>query len=184
MKYTASILIFILLGLSACSPAPTQAPSRVPPTATLQTNSSGYPEPSVVANPQAAYPMPTVDYSNTGPLPTDDPADGKVRAVIFNNGAPVAYTVFFLADVMKDPKTGLELGTSLDRNNAPKAVSAKDGQIEFVNVPPGRYGLILLDGTSTYLLVNPDDGKAILLTVTAGSLIDLKQLKFINLPIN
>jgi len=96
----------------------------------------------------------------------------------------VAYTVFFLANVMKDTKTGLELSTSLDRNNIQRRVSNKDGQIEFVNVPPGRYGLILLDGASTYSLVNPDDGKAILLQQRLVLSSNLKQLNFVNLPLN
>ena len=215
MRITAFMLVLILLGLSACAPAPTQAPTVVPtlalqptgsgypapteavnpdlaypigptpgPTLALQPTDSGYPGPSVASTPDLAYPNPTVDYSNTGPTPTNDPETGDVRAVIYNNGAPVTYTVFFLADVMKDQKTGQELSTSLDRNSAPKAVSDKDGKIEFVNVRPGRYGLTLLNGTSTYLLINPDDGKAILLSVTKGTSTDLKELKFVNLPID
>lgn len=196
MKYFGLFLAALLLGLSACSPkleTATVHPQAVdtrpvgsayPAAGGIGTQAPAYIEPSAIANTGPAYPMPTVDYTNTTPSPTADSADGLVKAVIFNNGQPVPYVVFFLADVMKDPKTGMELGTSLDRNVAPKSVSDKDGKIEFVNVKPGRYGLVLLDGTTTYLLLNPADGQAILLSVNAGETVDLKQLNFNNLPIN
>jgi len=124
----------------------------------------------------------------TAPQPTtieqtQDAEMAKVTGTILLNGEPVNYLRLFLADVLQS-SDGVEIATSLDRLIAPTALSGEDGEFIFFNVPPGRYGLMLYEGLNSYLLLDPNNGKAILVSVQAGDAIDLGIYKFTDLPIN
>lgn len=187
----------LLLILAACSSSNTSTPpaqTDLPvqpldttpypyPPANLAGEQQGYPMPSFDANANP-YPIPTTDYSSLIVNVTPDPTMGHVTGEILLNGKPLPYQMFFLANVLKDSKTGMELATSLDRSVAPRTFSDEKGVFDFANVPPGRYGLILLNGTDTYLLIYPGKQEAILLTVEAGGKIDLGLLDFEDLPVD
>ena len=171
IKYT---LLLITSFLTSCSL------SKINDKPTIQP----YPLPNVSNQSQFAYPLPSVDYSSQFPTLTINPDYGIVRLIIYNNGKPLSFYNFYLASVLKDPKTGLELSASLDRSKAPHALSNEKGEVFFVNVPPGRYGLMFIEATDSYLLLNPSDGSPMFITVEAGSNIDLGLLEYSDLPVD
>jgi hypothetical protein len=191
------IIILVVL-LSACNQShqsSDEASSRSAGTNPKKT--SGYPEPGIISKessypaPQQVlpsfsdtYPQPTVDYSSILKPITPDSTKGSVRSTIFYLGKPLSDTLFFLANVLTSEGSNIEAATSLDRNNAPKTISDKNGQIIFTNVSPGRYGLILSAGIQTYLLLDPFDQKPIFITVEAGKEIDLGKFNFEDLPLD
>jgi uncharacterized protein YceK len=168
-----AVLLVLLVGCSqvqkptAPAKGTTSSGYLAPPTAAA--SNPGYPVNSTAATPQAAK--------------TSIPGTATVQVKISNNNAALSGTTFFLANTLKNSE-GQEISTSLDPTTAPLAVSDPDGSVVFHNVKPGRYGLMLSSGMDTYLLLNPNDGKAILLTVKADDKIDLGDLKFTNLPVN
>jgi len=148
-----------------------------------QTNSdANYPVPTKSEGYDPGYPIDT-SKMETATVPSVVPNTGLVYGVIEYNGKPLPKTTFFLADVLEDEK-GKEIATSLDRVSAPMSVTDANGLLKFYNVKPGRYGLILAEGMNTYLLLYPDTGEAILITVRDGGEIDLGLIKFTDLPID
>jgi len=129
------------------------------------------------------YPAPATTEFKESALPTHDSNLGIVEVQILINDAPVVDTLFFLADVLKS-QDGLEIATSLDRTIAPRAFSDQEGVVRFINVKPGRYGLILYEGMNSYLLLNPMDGQAILVTVGSRDNLDLGTMRFSELPLD
>jgi hypothetical protein len=120
------------------------------------------------------------------PTVTADPKMGMVVGVLKLKGKPVPFVALGLADVLKDAQ-GLEVATSYDRSSAPQVDTEADGSFAFMNVKPGRYGLIYANEPETYLLLKPGDPdiqEAVLVTVTAGQKIDLGVLDFNDLPGN
>ena len=95
----------------------------------------------------------------------------------------MVYSTLFLADVLVDEKTGIEISAALDRSIAPKTITDENGEFTFSNVRPGRYGLILIVGTEIYLLLYPDSELGVLLTVEFGE-IDLGILDYSDLPLD
>lgn len=108
MKHIKYTILLITAVLTSCSL------SKISDNPTIQP----YPLPSVSNQSQFAYPLPSVDYSSQFPTLTINPVYGIVRSIIFNNGNPLSFYNFYLASVLKDPKTGLELSASLDRSKA------------------------------------------------------------------
>jgi hypothetical protein len=198
MPYRALSFIMLVILLGACnstvtpvpisqteSPANTLDTAAYPypyPSVDLTADTSGYPAPSL--NNSNPYPIPTADYSVLLVEVTPNPTMGQVSGEILLKGKPLPFQTFFLADVLKDNKTGMELATSLDRSTAPKTISNENGVFSFMNVPPGRYGLIFISATDTYLLLYPGKQEAILVTVEAGGKIDLGVLDFEDLPVD
>jgi hypothetical protein len=131
---------------------------------------------------ETSYPSPLVTENDVIIEPTLDNTLGIVIVKILLNEKPVPETLFFLADVLKSEE-GLEIATSLDRSTAPRAFSDEEGLVRFINLQPGRYGLILYEGMNSYLLLNPNDGQAILVTVDSNNVIDLGTMRFFDLPI-
>ena len=118
------------------------------------------------------------------PAETADPGMGAVVGTLKYKGKPLSLVTLGLANVIKDAQ-GLEVATQFDRAFSPQTSTQANGSFEFLNLKPGRYGLIYANGPETYLLLKPGDPniqEAILMTVTAGQKVDLGVLDFDNLP--
>lgn len=139
-------------------------------------------QPATINTIASGYPVPPVAETQEVIQPTQDNTLGSVTVKILLNDQPIPETLFFLADVLKSAE-GLEIATSLDRTTAPRAFSDEEGIVRFINLPPGRYGLILYEGMNSYLLLNPNDGQAILVTVNSNREIDLGTMRFLDLPL-
>lgn len=96
---------------------------------------------------------------------------------------PVAGEILFLGTVLSDPVSGKELAVSLDKSNAPKSVTNSEGVFIFKNLPAGKYGLMLISGMDSFLLLYPKTQDAILLDVSDHNIYDLGLLDYDDLPL-
>jgi hypothetical protein len=85
--------------------------------------------------------------------------------------------VIFLGTILRND-TGAEGLVELDKITAPKAALNALGEFVFVDVPPGRYGLMLELRGGTVLLNNPQDGSDLIIEVTGGQVLDLGELGY------
>ncbi len=181
--------LWALLGLlaAACSSTtPTFQPVATEPLS-LQVSGSpvaGYPPPV-----SGAYPAPqepTQGPALTDPAVTPDPNQGVVRGVLMvrkgGTAQPVASQTLYLAEILKDD-AGVERAASVDRQTSPRTMTNAEGHFVFVNVPPGRYGLVLDTVVDSYLLNDPASGGSLLVETTAGQEVALGELVYDTLPI-
>ena len=172
------ILIIIFLG--ACSAASPSQTGGVSPT---DIPASQYPGPYIEATKDSAYPAPATPVPGASlPTSTSDPQMGNVQGVLLLNGQPVNNVFFYLAEIIKD-KTGKDIVAGLDRVNSPNTHTNNDGSFAFINMKPGKYGLILDVATNQFLINYPDETKAIVITVEAGKTVDLGTLDYDSLPL-
>jgi len=184
--------------LSACS-APSAQPSTntavptVPGEQPAATAVSAYPGPGATGaypGPGAtgAYPAP----GNEPPAPTvsmepiivPQPASGEVGIttgtlyrIDGENRIPITNATLYLGALLQTAE-GVDAMVQMDRNVAPKTITNGLGQFLFLDLPPGRYGL-MLDAIEGALLLNqPDDGTDLIIEVTGGQVNDLGELAY------
>jgi hypothetical protein len=179
MKKINLILIAVLF-LSGCTSEisqKTETPANVPsvgyPISTLSTTND-------VVN---SYPVEITPTFEEVIIPTADSTKGNVTFIVNYKDTPLANYSFFLADVLKGAD-GNEMATALDRVNSPHAVSNPDGKVVFYNVEPGRYGLMIIEGMNSYLLLNPFDGNSQIIEVSDNKTTDLGVLNYSDLPLD
>jgi hypothetical protein len=83
---------------------------------------------------------------------------------------------------MKD-NNGNDIVAGLDLSKAETTTTGQDGSFTFVNVPLGRYALVLDIVNQQYLLSYPDKEEAIIMQVEAGKEINLGDLNYDELPL-
>ncbi len=184
-----TIALFAMVMVGCASAEPTQAPKNlVTPQATAYPGTGlspegaypGYPAPTPPPSLEStSYPEPIVVQNIA--TPTTAAGTGKVTGKMLLKGVIVKNVALGLGAVLKS-KEGAELVTSFGRPQSPTADTRDDGTFTFVNVPPGRYGLIFADLPETYLLIYPGKKDAILMTVEAEKTLDLGVLDFADLP--
>ncbi len=175
------VLFVVFIILVSCTSIPT---TQIAPTNDLSTEDTGYPAPVIPI--ESVYPAGEQPVQNTESVlqATQDPQLGAVTGIMKYKGKPVDGVSLGLANVIKNAQ-GTEIATSFDRTTAPQANTGKDGSFAFVNVKPGRYGLIYANLPETYLLLVPGDPnivQAILVSVEAGQQTDIGILDFDELP--
>ncbi|GIV64257.1 MAG: hypothetical protein KatS3mg083_634 [Candidatus Dojkabacteria bacterium] len=106
-----------------------------------------------------------------------------VKGKILSKSEPVSGQILFLGTVLSDPVSGQELAVSLDRSNAPKFVTNSDGTFYFKNVLYGKYGLMLISGIDSFLLLYPRTQDAIIIAVEQLTIYDLGILDYDLLPL-
>ncbi len=186
----ALIVMFVLgLTLAACqteSPTAITSPS-INLTIIAPTLPSGYPAPG---QNNAAYPPPAQAQPTQPSEPlveaTQDPAMGSVIGVLQllegGSAKPVGGQTLYLARVIVG-SDGQERAASFSQQTAPRARTDDQGAFRFVNVPPGRYGLVIDIVIESYLLNDPTSGASLLLTVEGPQVVDLGELAFTTLPL-
>lgn len=89
----------------------------------------------------------------------------------------------YLAPAIKDEK-GQEAFVGFDRQSPLQSITDSQGCFAFYDIPVGRYGLVLDDIISSYLLMRPDGQDAMLVVITdETTLQDLGQLIYDSLPV-
>lgn len=109
------------------------------------------------------------------------PESGKamVRGLINMPDPPTALLgELFLAKTMPTNNPEIEL-LELDQDAAPRAIIARDSMaFVFVNVEPGRYGLIAWEPMNSMVLNDPKTGQTLYIDISAGQIVDLGALNF------
>jgi hypothetical protein len=89
----------------------------------------------------------------------------------------VAGFYLYLGDILQNNE-GAESLVELDRENSPKARLNAMGEFVFVDVPPGRYGLMLDLVRGAVLLNDPDDGSDMIVEIQGGQVMDLGEMAY------
>jgi hypothetical protein len=169
-------IVIIILAFTACSG---QGTASINPT-TVKSSQDGYPSPK---SPDSSYPAPVIPQNQPQkPTQTSDASMGQVQGRLSLRGKPVAGVNIYLGEVIKD-SSGREIVASLNQKKDPNSLTDQDGVFNFVNIAPGRYAIIVDNVTSAFMLMDPKDQKAMLLTLQPGDKIDLGKLDYSDLPI-
>jgi hypothetical protein len=150
--------LLLLLIVAACD-----APSIPAPVSPLSTVS---PVPGAVA----ASPVSTP----TVPAMTPQPGTGGVigRLSDIRTGQPAVITILYLEESINHDAPPLLYGPL---SGQPRTDSLSDGSFAFNNVPPGEY-ILALYSPIDILYYQQGDGKAVLIQVEEGEILDLGQV--------
>jgi hypothetical protein len=186
-----SKIIIYLLGIvifSSCSPAPPVPFTPTPNPVGEITPEAGYPYPPPAVGHQPPYPVETTPAQAAVPTDPQEIVEqlqtglGAVSGTLLINRQPRPAASLYLADVIQDDR-GAEMVASYDPANSPRAFTDSSGNFLYVNIPPGRYGLVLDSVIASYLLHYPDRDEPILITITAGEVTDIGDLDYDDLPL-
>lgn len=183
MKFSLVIILILTLSIAAAG-CGTTTPTPIEESAS-PTQSPGYPLPSAPTF-QSPYP----DQGEGGqvfedvepePTPTFDSDKGIIRGKILRNDNPVQDITLYLAEVMKDSE-GNELIASFSKTDSPRTSTNQEGSFTFLNITPGRYGLVLDTVIDSYLLHDPENDEQIIISVEQGKEVNIGELSFESLP--
>jgi hypothetical protein len=123
---------------------------------------------------------------SASPTATVIPGTGQVMGILqlMSNGNPhpVKNSLLYLAETIKD-SSGNNSFAAMDRIHSPRTESDDNGRFTFVNIPPGNYGLILDQVSSSYLLLKPGSQEVMIISVSADERVDLGTLTYASLPV-
>lgn len=140
---------------------------------------------------EAASPLSPV--ASPLPTPTSVPAISSSEGtgvitgrllLILEDGriVPVPDVVMAAAEVLTNDQ-GEEKVVGYDRTGSPKDQTDENGFFAIVDVPPGRYGLILDTVMTSFLLSMPDQSGDMLITIEPGTQADMGELTYDMLPL-
>lgn len=112
-------------------------------------------------------PPPTLP--TTAAFPTSQPGMGTVRGVLVRMVGGDLY----LAKLLPDDEFPL---FELEMNVSPKAIINETGEFIFINVPPGRYGLVFWTPLNSFLIKDTEAGTTLVITVEADELINIGEI--------
>ncbi len=174
---TLPLALFMILILASCG-KPSATPTTYP-----------YPANNPYPNLDPNYPPPSTSQAveaslrADAPLPTSS-SGGTVTGVLKagNPLEPVYQLPFYLGEVimLKDGRPGI---VSLEKTTAPRALIDTNGRFVFLNVPAGKYSLVLDFVIHTLILRVPSTGEDIYIDVTEGKLIDMGELAYPDLKV-
>lgn len=192
------ILVFALLSgcsrsqeeeITATTPTEHKLMTEEPEVEETEIEGPGYPAAPIYPTVPPPYPA-----SDPSPDPTSviidpqtimenlNPGLGAVTGIILDKKQPRPNAIIYLAEVISDEQ-GREMVASYDRSSSPRSETDAMGRFVFINIPPGRYGLILDTVVSAYLLHFPNEDLPFLFTVVADELEDIGELDYDNLPL-
>ncbi len=191
MPYVRVLLILVMLlsFLTACggSPEPPMSEATMP---------DGYPSildayPDPVAPTPVSYPSQEDDDKpiSTEPFIIPSPSadqvgnvTGRLFRVTEGRSEPIRNTKLFLGTILQSQE-GVEGLVQLNRGIDPEVTTDDQGNFVFVDIQPGRYGLMIDTATSGALLLNqPDTGTNMIVEVIGGEVVDLGKLEYSGLP--
>lgn len=172
MNNKIAVFFLLIFFIAGCSSIPSQASPTISP---KSTSNNGYPITAKTSN--AAYPAQTVSSNGSASSATSDANLGTVKGVMLLKNVPVKDVTLYLARIIKDSQ-GRELAAGYERDSTLRSYSDQNGNFEIVNVPAGRYGLILDLVSTAYLLHDPGDQGSLIFTIDAGKTTDLGSLNY------
>lgn len=133
--------------------------------------------------------LPACSVTPPAPLPTATPTlapdKGRVVGVMqvrTGTGVQGLYRYnLYLGRTIKD-NSGKDIFVSLDRINSPRATTDEQGRFAFQNIDPGTYGMLLDTGNNSFQLLQPGKEEMIIVTVGAGTTVDLGTLVYDSVP--
>ena len=169
MQFRVLVMIVVLLyTLVSCANTPNASTNANTPNASTNAN---IPTTEQGTTPQA-FVVPTPGSDKVGTV------TGKLIRVRKKDGEkPLAKAPLYLGTVLKSNQ-GAEGLVSLDKGTAPKTTVDAQGNFAFINVPPGRYGLMIETPIAVVLLNQPDSGNNMIVDVKGGKVVDLGELKY------
>jgi hypothetical protein len=153
-----AILLFATISIG-CQSAPTSLPSTTSPT----------PLRSPLQSPLS------IPADLNVPLPTQDPNLGSVKGIYLVAGQPEVGRILYLAGVVKDA-SGKETAVGFERSSPLRTTTQSDGSFRFVNVPPGKYAIVVDVIVNAFMMNDPKSGKDLLVEIVNGSQVDLGTL--------
>lgn len=165
------LLLALSLVLVGCGANPTEIPE-----ATQDIAHSPLPTPDIESSPPA-------ESAEATEIPAPSSSAGMVTGFLLSGDPPQGrdQSILFLGKVITS-EDGSPVMASINKQSAPKAISEEGGKFVFVDVPPGRYALVLDLITSTVILRHPTRGEDLLIDVTEGEITDLGELVYSDLP--
>jgi len=136
----------------------------------------GAPVPKPTVSPLSPMPTPAavpINSSSPVPVATSMPGLGTVtgRLVAQETKSPLMNKTVYLARITDASDTKFSVA-ALDKSS-PAFVTNGDGSFAFLDVPPGRYGLIMEGLIETVLLADLKTGKDIAVAIDADKTLDL-----------
>jgi hypothetical protein len=107
---------------------------------------------------------------------------GALSGRILLNGTPVSGVSIYLGNVLSD-ENGNPLATSIDRSMAPLSVTDENGYFQ-MNAEAGEYGVMFSNTPEVYLLLFPNEDRAIIIKIVEGEEYYLGVLNYSDLPLN
>jgi hypothetical protein len=165
LRYTARALAYalaVLLLVTGCSARATTAP--VSPT-----------EGAIVSPLQS--PLQSQQEGTAQEVPTPSPGLGVIVGALIDQtqDAPLVDRTLYLAPLIKSEDGTMEVAR-LVVETAPSAQTDAAGQFVFVDVPPGRYGIVLSGQANDYLLADFRSESEVLVVVEAGQTADTGEI--------
>lgn len=163
-----SVILLCLVVLSNC------APDAAVTTTTSPLTSPIYESP-------ISTPSGTEIYADIRPAEWDatpEPGMAVVKGQIQLSLPSALLGELFLAKAMATSNPEIEL-LELDQENAPMAVIARESMaFVFLNIEPGRYGIIAWEPMNAMVLNDPATGQTLYIDVKADDVIDVGVLSF------
>jgi hypothetical protein len=146
-----------------------------------------YPDP----NATAFVPPPTIEYTYPGPVHTevsieiqlpeklDVPEVGEDTGIVIGQlltpgpGGEPYIGVLYLASTLESSDPKYQPMVAFSEASDPKGIQDRNGNFLFVDVPPGKYALIIWTPVTNTVIENPETGEYLYLDVTAGEILDL-----------
>jgi hypothetical protein len=187
MKHMLLVVAIVTVLLASCGGPPTPG-QLVIMTATPSAHLSS-PLPTVAATLTGATPgtfeSPLAAITQTSPLATPAIAGRATISGILLYGSespkPAAGVLLGLGELVPGPKGTPEMAR-FARSTSPTTQTDSAGRFVFTNVKAVPYVLIQDDITESYLLNDPRTGKDMIITPSAGQVLDLGTLTYATLP--
>jgi hypothetical protein len=192
VKYMKMVLWIIALSLILAGCGGTNEPA--PPVELTVENPTDNPADIPYPDPNATpfVPPPTIEYTYPGPIQTevsteielpeklDIPEPGKDTGIVIGQlltpgpGGDPYIGVLYLASTLapSDPKYPPMVAFS--EATDPKAVQDRNGNFLFVDVPPGKYAMLIWTPVTNTVIENLETGEYLYFDVNAGEVLDLE----------
>jgi hypothetical protein len=175
-----SVLIFLAFWICSCGVASSTREVKLTNEPTSESTYPGVSEDFAVSQP---YPMEQEEKSEIFfpeniEIPTPEDDSGIVTGKLLVEGSREAYlgANLVLGEVVDADQPGYPPLVGYSEDSDPKAVLAKNGSFLFVNIPPGKYGIVMTNPLVTNLVEDPKSGETLIIKVEAGKITDLGEL--------